>query len=169
MVFQVNFWPPYSKTPVQVICVFASMMPSSRPAMADRTLKVEPGGYTPLVTRFTSDDGCRLHGPRLRRSNCSPQGCTSDRTPSQAPRPYSGRARPPRRPPAVSGKVFRERTLRDLLQIEVKGRHDVVARPGRCGGLLRDLVAAEVGLHRARTGRAVQIALERFFPDRSCR
>ena len=49
--------------------------------------------------------------------------------------------------PAVSGKVFRERTLRDLLQIEVKGRHDVVARPGRCGGLLRDLVAAEVGLH----------------------
>ena len=55
---QVNFWPPYSKTPVQLICVFASMTPSSRPAMADRTLKVEPGGYTPLVTRFTS--GWRL-------------------------------------------------------------------------------------------------------------
>ena len=160
---QVNFWPPYSKTPVQVICVFASMMPSSRPAMADRQLEGRAGrihaardavhlGMTAVVCTVIGRGGRIVVRKAVRRVGRHREHLACIRV-----------ERDRRAAPAVSGKVFRERTLRDLLQIEVKGRHDVVSRPGRRGGLLRDLAAAEVGLHRARTGRAVQIALERFF------
>ncbi len=53
---QWNVCPPYSNSPVQVIVVFASMIPSSSAAIALSTLKVEPGSYTPKVARLNSGE-----------------------------------------------------------------------------------------------------------------